>query len=146
MMNNFEEDKNFGEEAQRRFAKTLVSKGFIIDFMAEGDFPDWDIKLTNGKTFEIKTDRRALDTGNLFIETSYKGEYSGLAKTKADYFVIIVGNFALVAKTEDVMRFLLSHPLISKPIYGVGDDGNSTGFLIKEFFFKPKNLQTFELV
>ena len=146
MMNNFEDDKSFGEEVQRRFAKTLVNKGFIIDFMAEGDFPDWDIKLTNGKTYEIKADRKAQETGNLFIETSFKGDCSGLTGTRADYFVIIVNDFALIARTEDVMRFILSHPYTCRAVYGSGDDGNSVGFLVKETFYKPKNLQVFELV
>lgn len=146
MSNNFESDKDFGEEAQKRFVKTLISKGFIVDFMAEGDFPDYDIKLTNGKTYEIKADRKAEETGNIFLETSYRGEASGLAYTKADFFVVISENFALIAKTMDVLRFVVSKPMLCRAIYGAGDDGNSVGFLVKEDLYKPKNLQVFELV
>lgn len=146
MMNNFYGDLAFGEEMQRRFAKTLINKGFVVEYMAEGNFPDYDIKLTNGKTFEIKADRKTKETGNIFIETRYKDEHSGLASTKADYFVVIVENFALVAKTLDVMRFLLASPTKCRPVYGAGDDGNAVGFLVKESDYKPKNMQTFELI
>lgn len=146
MTNSFQNDLSFGEDEQRKFAKLLISKGFVVEYMAEGKFPDYDIKLTNGKTFEIKSDRKSKDTGNLFIETSYRGEPSGLAYTKADFFVIISGNFALIAKTVDVMRFILSKPSLCRPVYGSGDDGNSVGFLVKEDQYKPKNLQSFEFV
>lgn len=144
-MNNFGGDLEYGVKMERRFAKLLVEKGYVIEHMSEGCFPGWDIMVQGGKTFEIKADRKFLETGNIFIESKYKGELSGLTGTEATYFTVVMGNFAHTAKTIDVMRFVLSNPHICKPVYGAGDDGNSVGFLIKGDNYKPKNMQVFEL-
>lgn len=145
MVNNFGGDLSYGQEAERRFAKLLTSKGYVIEHIADGVFPDWDIMVQGGKTFEVKADRKSEETGNFFIETTYRGNPSGLAATKAYYFTIISRGFSHTAKTEDVIRFLLSNPAKWKFIYGSGDDGNSVGILIKESLYKPKNMQVFEL-
>jgi len=144
-MNSFADDLDYGVRNERRFAKLLVEKGYVIEHMAEGCFPDWDIMVQGGKTFEVKSDRKFLETGNIFIETKYKGYPSGLAETKATYFTVVMGNFAHTAKTDDVMRFVLSNPSICRATYGAGDEGNSVGFVIKGDSYKPKNMQVFEL-
>lgn len=145
MMNNFSSDLEYGVQMERKFAKLLTEKGFTIEHMSEGCFPDWDIMVQGGRTYEIKADRKFLETGNVFIETKYKGSPSGLSATKADYFVVIMDNFSHTAKTDEVMRFILSNPQLCRPVYGAGDDGNAVGFLIKGDSYKPKNMQVFEL-
>lgn len=145
MTNNFSSDLEYGVQMERRFAKLLIEKGYAIEHMSEGCFPDWDIMVQGGKTFEIKSDRKFLETGNVFIETKYKGNQSGLSATKATYFVVVMDNFAHTAKTDDVMRFILSNPQLCRPAYGAGDDGNSVGFIVNGDSYKPKNMQVFEL-
>lgn len=84
--------------------------------------PDWDIDfrrgqqgelftdriiqgLANGAT-EVKTDDRAIDTGNLFIETECLrgGAYlpSGLSETKAEFQAYVVGELFFAMPTERV--------------------------------------------
>lgn len=137
-------DKQYGEEMQKAFCKLLVKEGYAIQHIAVDEFPDWDIQITTGKTFEVKTDRKAKETGNIFIETGYRGMPSGLSRTNADYFVIIVANFAHVSSVEDTMRFVLHYPRKTF-IQRAGDDGLSQGYLIKENEYKPKNMRLYEI-
>jgi len=51
-------------------------------------FKDYDFKNNrNEKSYEVKADRKAPGTGNLFIEYLFKNEYSGINTSKADYWV-----------------------------------------------------------
>lgn len=140
----FEDDKNFGEEMQKEFCKILIRRGYEIAHVAEGNFPDWDIQITSGKTFEVKADKKTGETGNIFIETRYRGEPSGICATKADYFVVIASNFAHIALSEDVRRFLLFSE-DKAYIRKAGDNGMSSGYIIKSELYKPKNMRLYEI-
>lgn len=140
----FQNDKEYGEKMQKAFCKLLIKEGYAIQHIAEDKFPDWDIQITTGKTFEVKADRKARKTGNIFIETGYRGMPSGLSRTNADYFVIIIDNFAHVSTVEDTMRFVLHHPRKTF-IQKAGDDGLSQGYLINEGEYKPKNMRLYEI-
>lgn len=140
----FNEDKDFGEEMQKEFCKILTREGYEVSHVAVDQFPDWDIQITSGKTFEIKADKKTDETGNIFIETGYRGSPSGLAATKADYFVVIARNFAHVATSEDVRRFVLFYPGKTF-VRACGDNGQSSGYLIKEEYYKPKNMRLYEI-
>ena len=42
--------------------------------------------ILNEKTIEVKYDKQALSTGNVYVEYFSRGKYSGLATTRADYY------------------------------------------------------------
>ena len=46
--------------------------------------------LLTGKKIEVKTDFQASRTGNLYIEFECWGKQSGLATTKADFWVFLI--------------------------------------------------------
>lgn len=46
--------------------------------------------LLSGKKIEVKTDFQASRTGNLYIEFECWGKRSGLATTKADFWVFLI--------------------------------------------------------
>lgn len=144
-MPSFRKDLAFGEEAQKRFCDFLVRKGLSIDKVANGYFKEWDIKLENGVTFEIKADKASESTGNFFFEFSYKEKLSGFLGTSADYFVVISKNFAWIAKKIDVVTFFFTHPCKSRVIKRAGDNGNTRGVVIKVEDYKPNNLKVEEL-
>lgn len=64
--------------------------------------------LTQGKTVEVKRDRKWWSTGNIYIETecwyntSESWEASGLAVTKADYWAFVLESGVIFVPTNHV--------------------------------------------
>lgn len=108
------------------------------------DFRDGKIankKLENilrGTTVEVKYDRRAHKTGNIFIELSCRGKPSpsGLFNTPDTWFAIIIANYGLVVlRRTEVLRTVVKTltfqgKLVAENVEG-GDDNASIGHLIK---------------
>ncbi len=66
--------------------------------------------LTNGKTVEVKRDRRWHETGNLYIEvecwynSTQSWQASGIAVTEADYWAFVLEESVLMIPTINVIR------------------------------------------
>ena len=64
--------------------------------------------LTNGKTVEVKRDRRWKDTNNLYVEVqcwynrTQSWELSGLMVTKAEYWAFVLQSGVLFVPTNDI--------------------------------------------
>lgn len=116
------------ETGEVRLIAELKRRGLKDIVRAEGYFPDWDIKTEHG-TYEVKDDVLAVKTGRIFVEFSYRGNPSGLAATKADYFVVIVGDEAHVATVFNWRDFLRSSWPYLKKGKG-GDNGWSMGVFV----------------
>lgn len=80
---------------------------------------------------EIKCDRLALKTGNLYVEYAYKGRPSGISKTTADWWV-----FGLAEQDGQVVRSLmvttewLKHAVKGCRAVKGGDNLDSMGYLL----------------
>ena len=59
-------------------------------------------QILNNKKIEVKTDFQTYKTGNIFLEFRSRGEKSGIAKTKADYY-----SFILLDKDEKINTIIL---------------------------------------
>ncbi len=129
---------------QKEFCKLLIREGYTIAHVAEGNFPGRDIQTTRGKTYEVKADKKSEETGNIFIETSHRGNPSGLCATNADYFVVICKGWAHISSTREALRFMLGTDQ-KYLVKHAGDDRMSQGYLIKEEHYKPKNLRLYEI-
>lgn len=116
------------ETGELRFIEALRQRGYETIERAEGYFPDWDIK-TERATYEIKTDVMAPKTGNVFVEFEYRHKPSGIAATKADYFVVIIEDYAHLTLVTHWRDFIRQHWTFLKKVRG-GDNGWSTGVLI----------------
>ena len=46
--------------------------------------------MLNNISYEIKTDIRAATTNNIFVEFIQNGKLSGISKTEADNYIIII--------------------------------------------------------
>ncbi len=57
---------------------------------------------------EVKCDLRTAETGNVAIETHHRGQPSGIMTSKAAWWVITVGNEALLVRLDDLQRFVLA--------------------------------------
>jgi hypothetical protein len=66
--------------------------------------------LTNGKTVEVKRDRRWHETGNLYIEvecwynSTQSWQASGIAVTEADYWAFVLEESVLMIPTINVIQ------------------------------------------
>jgi hypothetical protein len=57
---------------------------------------------------EVKNNPKALETGNVAIETAYQGNPSGIMTSQATWWVVVVGPEATILKTEVLQRFVLT--------------------------------------
>lgn len=88
---SFISDLAIGEACQIEFAKLLLDTEKVVGLeIAQWKFKLWDIKITTPeweKTYEIKKDLKAPETGNYVIETRCSWKASGIYTSKADYIV-----------------------------------------------------------
>lgn len=88
---SFISDLAVGEACQIEFAKLLLDIEKVISLeIAQWKFKLWDIRITTPeweKTYEIKKDLKAPETGNYVIETRCSWKPSGIYASKADYIV-----------------------------------------------------------
>jgi hypothetical protein len=90
---NWNNDFTFGKKWEKKALELLdESQGCAqaAEQPPEGKFSDWDFRY-NGRGYEVKSDRRAYQTGNLCFEYEHTGIPSGIRISKADewiYFVV----------------------------------------------------------
>lgn len=85
--------------------------------------------ILNGKRIEVKSDRRAHQTGNVFVEYESRGKRSGIATTQADYYCFEVqGTFILISvpRLKIIARKYIG---TDKDTRG-GDENTSKGVLL----------------
>jgi len=102
-MSTFLENKNFGEKYENIFIDKYLESHIkkvndeneleCIETHPDGSFKDWDIKVTlsdqSVSTYEVKCCRNSYKSGLMCLEFSYRNRPSGIASSKADYFVYI---------------------------------------------------------
>ena len=49
----------------------------------------YDFKLSNGLSYEVKSDLLSIKTGNIYLENVSRGKESGIDKTKSNFYIII---------------------------------------------------------
>jgi hypothetical protein len=84
-MGEWEKDKDYGEEGE-----VFVAENLHLDVEEYGRDYRWDILEKDGTTHEVKTDRLAPKTGNHFVETHWRGHWSGIKTTEADWWQVII--------------------------------------------------------
>lgn len=108
----FAKDLSDWVRAQIEFAKVLLDTEKVISLeFAQWRFPDWDIKILTPdweKTYEVKSDRQAQDTGNYVIEYSYKWKPSWIFTSKADYIVYYVKWERRIAERGALILWLIN--------------------------------------
>jgi rhodanese-related sulfurtransferase len=70
-MSDFFEDLSFGRLGEKKVIESMNAAGYIvIDVRDKEEYQKKDIDfIVNGKTFELKTDRKCASTGNMFLES-----------------------------------------------------------------------------
>ena len=90
----FNEDLKEWQVIEREFAELLKANNPDSEIKMAPDkyFPDWDIIVSDNVRYEIKYDRKAMETGNIAIEVAYKGKPSGIFNSLADFVVYKIGD------------------------------------------------------
>ena len=127
------EDK--GERIVKKFLENL---GYVFLSKSKDISCDY-IFLKNGKEqmFEIKTE--VIDAENINIEYQSKGENSGIAATKADFFVTYYPhiNEIWLIKTEKLKSIIRENKSTIKKVENTSDEGiNTKSFSLKREEFK----------
>lgn len=109
------------------------SSNFYYDLEFGEKAEDWANSLFNsGKKIEVKFDRMAHKTGNIFIEYMSRGKSSGISTTEADYWIYKIDNTGVsiildVIQLKEKLRTYYKNGIYLK---NGGDDDTSKGFLI----------------
>jgi hypothetical protein len=103
---------------------------YDLDFGEKGE--DWLNELfKDGKKVEVKTDRAAHYTGNVYVEVYSRGKASGISTTQASYWIFIIDKkdyslFVSVQKLRDICKIMHQINGLTKG----GDEDTSRGILI----------------
>ena len=136
------------QNTPQAFARSLREGHFnelrvALYFMLQGGYvrigyadERYDLRVVFPKrkpfSVEVKWDKRAQETGNLFFElrNTRQNKPSGIAVTTADYWCHVVGNGAeaLLAPVPVLRRFLSEGRFMEKSTQG--RDSNSRGVLV----------------
>lgn len=95
--------KAAGDEAELALANWFMARGWRA-YLTPGQ---GDIDVLVQCFFEVKHDMQAERTGNVAIETAYRGKPSGIITSRADFWAIVVGNQAFVAETPKLRATVL---------------------------------------
>ena len=96
---SWDNDLAFGDAGE------MAVFNLIRDAEAEittGFFKEYDIKLSDGRTVEVKTDAKMHRTGNHLVECGCDGKGSGIAVTSAEWWVVLDGELAYFCNTDDI--------------------------------------------
>ena len=128
----FKTDLDFGQKYEKKFNdEYLEGKGVL----SKGVFLQYDIQTE--KTYEVKADRMAGNTGNFFIEYKCRDKPSGITTSTADYWVLYnVGSNddCYIVPTKEIKRIIKKKEYFKK-VSG-GDGWKSKGYLIKVSSFE----------
>ena len=133
---SFAEDLSFGREGEAVVRNLLESSGnfdYVIDCSNDKYFQQKDIDvlaLVNDghiAKYEVKTDRKAHETGNIAFEIKTNGNIGCLAKTEADFVMYYIeGNDRVYCFNAEQMRRYLRAKRFK--LYRMGD--NAEGYLL----------------
>ena len=86
--------------------------------------------ILENKTIEVKTDYKASETGNIFIEYFSRGKPSGLAISKSDWYAFIISNDNIILIKTDKLKDICRKYFWSDRDVKGGDNNTSQGILL----------------
>jgi hypothetical protein len=108
------------------------SSSFYYDLDFGEKAEDWIKEIfSDGLKIEVKCDRMAHKTGNLFVEIYSRGEKSGISVTQANHWIFKIEekSLSLIVSTEKLKELCRIVHQIDGMVKG-GDNNTSFGVLI----------------
>jgi len=101
---------------------------YDLDLGQLGEKLVYDI-LTNKKV-EVKTDYKATETGNVFIEYYSRGKASGITTSKADFYCFVTSNVNITfIEIKELKKKCRKYLNTKRDVKG-GDNNTSQGILL----------------
>ena len=85
--------------------------------------------IFENRTVEVKSDLKAMATGNLFIEYESRGQPSGIATSQADYWCFYIGHLFIIIES-DTLKSIVRPKLGTRADLRGGDNNTSKGILL----------------
>ncbi len=86
----------------------------------------YDFKTSDGKTYEVKADRKSTQTGNFFIEYEGNNKPTGISITKAKTHILTDEAFFYVIRTRKIKELLKNNKYDEGYVY----KSKTKGFLV----------------
>jgi hypothetical protein len=106
--NQFLQDRRRGKVAQEVVAAKLRDKGYTVNLVKEGYFPDYDLVAQKGTirfTGEVKQDYRASDTGNVCLELQ------ALSHSKASILFLLADQKVFFSPLQETLSYAQNWPI-----------------------------------
>ena len=87
-------------------------------------------KILTDKKIEVKTDFKAMKTGNVFVEYKSRGKLSGISTSESDFYAFILSNeLVIIIKKEHLKAMCRIYLNTNRDVSG-GDSNTSKGILL----------------
>ena len=107
------------------------SSSFTYDLHLGEHGEDWAKELFGNSKIEVKTDSKAHQTGNMFIEVYSRGKASGISTTTADYWIYrIEGKDTAIIISTNRLKELVKKFHKENGFTNGGDSDTSLGVLV----------------
>lgn len=88
-------------------------------------------EILGKKKIEVKYDRQASKTGNVFVEYMSRGKRSGIVTSEADYWAFFITDDNIIIIATDKLRHTFAVLTDQRPCVLGGDDNTSLGMLLR---------------
>ena len=103
-----------------------------IELKRTNDNFKYDFELSNGLKFEVKADIKASITNNIFIENLQFNIASGIDKTKADCYIIIVPMSEYILIKTEIIKNLINDKLYKFIIQPNKNNNFTAGYIFEK--------------
>ncbi len=123
------EAKKTEEEAINKICNLYNVRTILRQDETNYKYIKYDFKTDDNKTYEVKDDRRAANTKNVFIEYMQYGRPSGINITDADHHIFkIASNFYLI--DTNTIKELIKDKAIKNISFKNSDNLTTKGYLL----------------
>ena len=126
----FQQDLKVGKEAEGRIL-SVIKKKYPLSFAIEGCHKAYDIFIPEiDSCVEVKNDLQAKETGNIFIEISWRGEPSGLMATRAEYWAYCINDKCIWVIPKRIKDLIIETGMELRTFVPKNESGIVQGYLI----------------
>ena len=86
---NFKDDLKLGQLIENLAIDRIIIN-YPVELLNKNDDYKYDFVMDDNTKYEVKFDRKSFITKNIYIENMAFGKSSGINKTQADYYIIVV--------------------------------------------------------